>query len=45
MSDKSIGITVKHLQLLKNYVLNNDFQSHEDEIHSSKILNLNSLLN
>ena len=36
MSDKSIEIVVRYLQNLKNYILENDFHSQEDEIHFFK---------
>lgn len=36
MSDKSIETSVKYLQLLKNYTLNNEFETKEDEIHFFK---------
>jgi hypothetical protein len=36
MSDKSIETTVAYLLLLKNYTLDNEFQTKEDEIHFFK---------
>ena len=36
MSDKSIETTVTYLQILKNYTLDNEFQTKEDEIHFFK---------
>jgi hypothetical protein len=38
MSDKSIEIVVRYLQNLKNYILENEFHSQEDEIHFFKCI-------
>lgn len=38
MSDKSIEITVNYLQSLKKYILENEFQSQENEIHFFKCI-------
>ncbi|MGO4904102.1 RteC domain-containing protein [Flavobacterium sp. W20_MBD1_R3] len=38
MSDKSIETIVKYLQILKNYILDNEFPIKEDEIHFFKYI-------
>ncbi len=36
MSDKSIETSVTYLQILKNYTLDNEFQTKENEIYYQK---------
>ena len=42
MSDKSIETSVTYLQILKNYMLDNEFQTKENEIYFNKIRKLES---